>query len=545
MPGYDDLAGFIPAIRDYGLGAAAGIGGRVGFAGCSKSGTAATFYSFKNLNDVKAALGIGPAVEQLQDLFRDGEGSFDRELNVKEVIYYEINVAGGTAASATVDITGAPGGSATAAMAGTASTRLDRRYGMLFLDTGDIPDNDVRYMLCRNYDVPDASHRVWEGPYTIIEDTVPGTSTIYLEEPGVGVNIIITAAALDDFVVNDLFVITTAAAAPTVVNAVAAIQALARWRDTLGNGIGGTGDITIIGSDRTWVNTAWDDLHAVATDEWGDNFHPVQIIASVVGATLTTSYAITTWITTLLGQVTTYRGTTIPTNAYLNGALVLSAVFGLRSTSVGYPGGVSGAQVRHQCGGICGQAIRARTHWDIGWVERFEYKGMTNVYPWNSAVDNMTDDGANVLEYRTSQLNNLHLLTAWPRSGYIRKIVTDSFWAMCDNLSDYFKAPYFRIVGMAHVILRIWFATRAREPGISANDAAQLEAEVNASIIQPMVVDPAILGDAIAKPFNQAVMHIRAPADVLITEQLDYELLIVPTGSKHQLVGFTQLRRSL
>jgi hypothetical protein len=149
-------------------------------------------------------------------------------------------------------------------------------------------------------------------------------------------------------------------------------------------------------------------------------------------------------------------------------------------------------------------------------------------------------------ENRTATLNtDGHVLVAWPRAGHIRKIVTDTDWAMCDLTSDYFKAPYYRVVGGIHVVLRAWFAVLAREPGISSNDAAALEAEINGTIVSPRIVDPNKPKDAIPKPFNDAHISVWAEEDVLVTEELDYSLQIVPVGSKHQLTGYTQLRRSL
>jgi hypothetical protein len=203
--------------------------------------------------------------------------------------------------------------------------------------------------------------------------------------------------------------------------------------------------------------------------------------------------------------------------------------------------------VRHQCGAVLGQAIRSRWHWDVGWVEKFGFRGATAVYPWNSRIDNMTvKPSESALENRTAILSNDgHVLAAFPRTGFAVKVVTSDFWAMADNTSDYFKAPYYRVVGGTHVVLRNWFTPHTREPGLSSNDAAQLEAEAQATVMKPRIVDPSKIGDAIAKPYNDAKISIWAEADVLVTERLDYALLIEPTGSKRQLSGWTQLRRNV
>jgi hypothetical protein len=547
VTGLADLAGFIPTIKDYGLGAASGTGGRCGFAGISQNGDPGLFYEFNSAQDARATLGLGPALEQICDLFEDGVSSTDRELNVQTVVYREMDDSGGGAASGSVDDTGKTGDATYAATA--ALPNLDRTYAFEITKADALLANNVaEYMLCRNYDVVDPSHRVWEGPFVIIEDSGGGTSTIYLEEPGTGFGLVITGVGPTDFDLGDLIILTATAKTPTTANALAAIADLAAWRDPLGNPIGGTSDITIIGNDRTWADTEWDDVHSIATDEWNNNFHPVHLIISYTECSKSGSpetYDIDTWIGDIKSESGIYRGVTLPGNADLNGAMSISAIWLLRESDVGYPGGTTGAQVRHQCGALVGQSIRARWQWDIGWAERFHFKGAYNVYPWNSELDNMTHAAGFADEYRTADVNEAHFLVAWPRPGYIRKIIVNKFWAMCDNLSDYFKMPYYRIVGATHVVLRIWFATRVLEPGLSSNDAAFLEAEINGSIIKPRIVDPSKAGDPIIKPYNDAYMSVWAEPDVLITETLDYSLAIVPVGSKYQLAGFTQLRRSL
>ena len=157
----------------------------------------------------------------------------------------------------------------------------------------------------------------------------------------------------------------------------------------------------------------------------------------------------------------------------------------------------------------------------------------------------MTFDGANEAEFRTTRINNERMITAFPRIGYLRRIAVDSFWAMCDNLSDYFKQPYFRVVGAIQVVARIWFNNYVRAPGLSSNDAAALEAACNAEIIRPRIVDPKRPADPDIKPFDDAYINVWAEPDVLITEVFNYGLRIVPTGSLHQLTGWTQLVRSL
>ena len=546
--GYDDLAGFIPTIRDYGLGAGAGIGGRVGFAGKSLSGNPVLFYEFRNMGEARAVLGIGPAVEQLEDLFDEGFSSEDRELNLKSVIYREIDPTTEAAATATVDDAAVVGNSTWAA--GATLPELDRTYGILITrGCDDLDDNVAQYLLCRNYDVVDVNHRVWEGPYTMISNAA-GVVTLFLETTGApGATVVGTTGAVPDLVVGDIITIVHTAPVPTVVATQRAIQDLVEWRDPLGLPIGGTSDITMIGTDQEQLVATWDEIHAIATNEWNNNFNPCWIVFSVpqcakVGL-LGTAYNIAPWILLNEGSSNVYRGVTIPGNNLLNGAISVSAIWALRQTSVGVPGGQNTMVVRHQAGAVLGQAARSRWHWDIGRLKKFNLKRTTYIYPWNSDLDNMTFDGANEAERRTSLLNNQHFLMAWPRVGYLRRIAVDSFWAMCDNLSDYFKQPYYRIVGGTHVVMRIWFNNYVRAPGISSNDAAFLESACNAEVIRPRIVDPQRMTDPEIKPYQDAYIDIWALPDVLVTEEFNYGIRIVPTGSLHQLTGWTQLVRSL
>lgn len=544
--GYAELAGFVPNIRDYGLGAGMGIGGRCGFAGKSFSGDPTLFYEFHNMAEVRAALARGPAVEQLEDLFDEGFSSQDRELNVQTVVYREISPVGEAAGTEAVDSTGVTG-DATYAVGGVTMPSLDRTYALL-ISRADaaLANNVAQYMLCRNYDVVDVSHRVWEGPYTIIEDAVPGTSTIYFEAPNAGPTLVITAVGPGDFDLDDLIIVTHTAPIPTVALTETALTDLASWRDALGNPIGGTADISIIGTDQPRLLATWDEIHQIATDEWNNNFHPILFIISVPQCgKVAGSYDIDTWVALQVASAAAYRGVTIPTNTLLNGALSVSSIWVLRQTSVGVSGGNNAMIVRHQAGALVGQAIRGRWHWDIGWLSRYNLEKSTYVYPWNSQVDNMTFDGTNEAEYRTTRINDEHMLTAWPRPGMLRRIAVDSFWAMADLLSDYFKAPYFRIVGGTHVVMRIWFNNYVRAPGLSSNDAALLEAACNGEVIRPRIVDPSRQGDPVFKPYNDAYINIFAESDVLTTEEFDYGIRIVPTGSLHQLTGWTQLVRSL
>jgi hypothetical protein len=547
--GYDDLAGFVPLIRDYGLGAGQGVGGRVGFAGSSRDADPTLFYEFRNVGEARAALGIGPALEQIEDLFDEGFSSEDRELNVKSVIYREIDRTGITVGTEAVDAAGVIGVS-TWAVGGVTLPNLDRTYAILITRGCNLLDDNIaEYLICRNYDVVDVSHRVWEGPYTMISDGLGGVM-IYLETPGApGPTIDGTSVGAGDLLVGDLIIITHTAPVPTPALATQAIQDLAEWRDPTGLPIGGTGDITMISTDQVFLVALWDEIHAVATNEWNNNYHPCWIVFSTpqctkVGA-LGTDYDIPTWILLNEAASNVYRTVTIPANDDLNGAISVSCTWVLRQTSVGVPGGQNAMIVRHQSGAILGQAARARWHWDIGWLAKYNLKRTTYVYPWNSELDNMTFDGANPAEERTTLLNNQHFIMAWPRVGHLRRICIDSFWAMCDNLSDYFKQPYYRIVGATQVVLRIWFNNYVRAPGLSSNDAAALEAACNAEVIRPRIVDPKRPADPWVKPYDDAYVNIWAEADVLVTEVFNYGLRIVPTGSLHQLTGWTQLVRSL
>lgn len=549
--GKRDLKGFITSIRDRGLGATPGQGGRVGFCGVSKSGLATTFYEFKSPADVVSTLGRGPAVDQLLDLFDDGYDSKEPSLSVKSVIYREIDPAGGTAFSFGVPaLTGT--GTGTAVSAG--QPYRDRTYCIRITQAGSIGAGTVRYQLCRNYDVVDPAHRVWETeqamPITVAGP--PAQSRIYMEEPNAGtyINFTDNAVPAGSFVLGDLWIWTTAPALPTVANTVAAVTALAQWRDAGNNGIGGTGDITIIGCDRPVAAADWDDFHAVATYQWNNNLHPVQIvlstpIATKAGGLYVIDTIMTDWLPALVAASQLYRITTIPTNAALNGALELSALWGLTNR----PTNQDGPQMRHKCGSIVGMKARARWHWNIHWTDRFPFLGLTAVYPWNSLTDNMTTKAATPDNNRLAQLSvDGHFVVGVPGEGNIVTITADNEWAMADMLSDYFLAPYFRIVGATHVVERVWFAAAvngAGSPGISSNDAAALEAEMNAVILKPRTVDPDKSGDSVIKPYNAAAIHIWAESDVLITQTLMYSQRIVPTGSKYQLEGYSQLARSL
>jgi hypothetical protein len=543
--GKRNLAGFIPNIKDHGLGATMGTGGRCGFAGVSKGGTAAQFYEFKSAADMLTALQRGPAVEQLLDLFEDGYDPLEPALSVKSVVYREIDCEANVGTATNPVNSGEGTATAITEDSGAAEPFLTRSYAIKVTVPGGT--GTARYKICRNYDVVDPAHQVWSDEYKFVvtTDGPPIKSRIYVEDVVSGTYI--EFAEVDpeeDFLVGDVWTWQSSTAAPASAKVLAALTALAQWRDEGGNGIGGTGDITLIGCDRQFGDADdWIDVHQIATDEWDDNIHPVQMVISVGGPTKSgtpPTYQIDTWLAGVVADAEDYRTVQIPTNSLLNGALCLSAVYVLRPTT-------DGSQVRHQCGAILGQKVRARWHWDIGWVERFGFRGASAVYPWNSVIDNMSiKPNESVEENRTATLNtDGHFLVAWPRAGFIRKVVTDTDWAMADNTSDYFKAPYYRVVGGIHVELRNWFATIAREPGISSNDAAALEAEINGSILAPRVVDPDKPKDAIPKPFNAAHISVWAEDDVLVTEELDYSLAIVPVGSKHQLAGYTQLRRSL
>jgi hypothetical protein len=547
--GYDDLAGFVPTVRDYSLGAGMGIGNRVGFAGSSRDADPTLFYEFRNVAEARATLGLGPALEQIDDLFDEGFSSEDRELNVQSVIYREIDRAGITIATESCDFTGVTGVS-TWAVGAVTLPALDRTYGILITrGCTDLDDNIAEYLICRNYDVVDPNHRVWEGPYTMISDGAGGVM-IYLETPGApGPTVDGTTGVGADLNVDDLIIVVHTAPVPTAALTQQAVQDLAEWRDATGNPIGGTEDITMIGTDQAQLLATWDEIHAIATNEWNNNLHPCWIVFSVPQCGLTgalgTNYDIDTWIVLNEGSSNTYRNVTIPANADLNGAISVSTIWHLRQTSVGVPGGQNAEIVRHQAGAILGQAARGRWHWDVGWLRKFNLKRTTYVYPWNSELDNMTFDGTNPAEERTTRLNNQHLITAWPRVGYLRRICIDSFWAMADTISDYFKMPYYRIVGATHVVMRIWFNNYVRAPGISSNDAAFLEATCNAEVIRPRIVDPLRMADPEIKPYNDAYINIWALPNVLVTEEFNYGLRIVPTGSLHQLTGWTQLVRSL
>lgn len=546
--GKRDLAGFIANIKDRGLGAQPGQGGRPGFAGVSKGGDKTLFYEFTSVADVVATLVRGPAVDQLIDLFDDGYDPQEPALSIKSVVYREIDPTGGTVADpGTPTKTGT--GTGTGAAGGT--PYRERTYAVKISNSSYIGAGDLRYQLCRNYDVVDPAHLYWEPEQRMVVTTAgpPAKSKIYLEEPNGGnwVEFTDNVVPAGSFVAGDIWTWTTAPALPTVAKTVTAVRDLASWRDGANNGIGGYGDETLIGCDRPAASTDWDDFHDVATDEWNDNIHPVQIVLSTPLAVKAAGlYVIDTvaadWLPKLIEDSATYRNATIPTNSYLNGALGLSAIWLLTDKSSNQ----DGPQLRHKCGSLLGMAARGRWHWNVGWVERFKFSGAKAVYPWNSKADNMTTKSGVPKENRTARLSrDGHFLVAWPRSGALAIIGVDNGWAMADPLSDYFKLAYFRVVGGIHVVMCSWFNTVVGAPGISSNDAAVLEAEMTSVLIKPRTVDPNKSGDSIVKPFNQARLRIWAEDDVLVTEQLQYSLMIVPVDSKYQLAGYSQLRRSL
>jgi hypothetical protein len=546
--GKRDLKGFIPNIKDRGLGATLGDGGRVGFCGLSKGGVAGTFYELASVSDVVSNLVRGDGVDQLIDLFDDGYDQAEPAQSVKKVIYYEIDPAGGAAA-----VPGTPaltaGGTGTATCASGGTPYRTRSYCIKITATGNIGDGVARYSLCRNYDVVDTSHQVWEEEKIFPTTTIgpPQKCKIFIEGVNEGNYVEFTEGVGNDFVEGDLWTWNTVPGLPTVPKTTAAVQALASWRDAGMNGIGGTADISTIGCDRAVASTDWDDFHAIATAEWNDNLHPVQIVLSTIMATKTLGvYVIDTagadWLPTLIADSVTYRTATIPTNGDLNGALELSAIYQL----VDKQSNQDGAQVRHRCGSIVGMKARARWQINPHWTARFPFKGGKAIYPWNSKVDNMTKKAGAPDENRTARLSkDGHFVVAWPSQGALTVLSIDNEWAMADPLSDYFLAPYYRVIGGTHVLLRCWFNGIAGSPGISSNDAAGLQKEINATILKPRTVDPNKPGDAEEKPYDAAQITVWAEADVLVTQQLQYSLAIVPVGSKYQLYGYSQLRRTL
>ncbi|GAF85363.1 unnamed protein product, partial [marine sediment metagenome] len=206
--GYDDLAGFVPTIRDYGLGAGMGVGGRVGFAGSSRDGDPLVFAEFRNVAEARATLGLGPALEQIEDLFDEGFSSQDRELNLQSVIYREIDRTGIGVGTEVCDFTGVVG-VATWAVGAVTLPALDRTYGILITRGCNLLDDNIaEYLICRNYDVVDVNHRVWEGPYTMISDGA-GNVMIYLETPGApGPTLDGTSVGAGDLLVDDLIILT-------------------------------------------------------------------------------------------------------------------------------------------------------------------------------------------------------------------------------------------------------------------------------------------------------------------------------------------------
>ncbi|MGD8720077.1 MAG: hypothetical protein PVH29_14815, partial [Candidatus Zixiibacteriota bacterium] len=252
------------------MGAGLGLGGRCGFAGVSKNVTAGTFISLKSAADVREKLGRGPAVEQLLDLFEDGYDRDDQALSVQEVIYLEIDSSDTTAEITTPVAGGSNAGSATPDVGGT--PWLDRSYMIKVTKTGDI--GVARYKICRNYDVVDADHQVWseELKFVVADDTT--SSKIYLEapveDPDNGAYIEFTEGVGDDFVADDTWTFGTTPALPSQTKIQEALTALVQWRDAAGNGLGGTGDISLIGCDQEIPadSTAWEPIHQIATDEW-------------------------------------------------------------------------------------------------------------------------------------------------------------------------------------------------------------------------------------------------------------------------------------
>lgn len=539
------LPGWRGSVRDYGLGAGAVGKRRVGFAGCSKSGTTGTPYKFKSQAEMLTELEIGTAVEQLSDLFIDAVDKEKRERSIDEVIYFEIDPAGETPAVAgVVDVTGAAGDIGLNGTVTTGGTPWhNRTYAIKVTKAGDI--GTAYYQLCRNYEVPDEEHRVWEPEKRFLETAAgpPKECQIFLEEPGTGYYVKFTQAAVpapDDFDEDDIFVWTSQAAIPTTAKAIAAINELAAWRsDELG--IGGPSDITIIGCDQVFANTDWDDVHAIPTAEWDDNMHPVHVVCSIALATLSGSpatYQIDTWITAAVDESETYRQTTLPANEDINGGISLCSTWLLRETPID-----NSRQVRHQNGSIVGQLARSELHWSLGRPNKFNFRGAYEVYPWNSEIDNMRRKPAENLEhYRTSLLvNDGHFLQPFKRPGAAKIVLSDSF-AMCDDNSDYFLIEYYRVAAAwVGPVARVWFVPYTQEPGVSSADCVLLQSEFTEDILKPNIVDPNEPHDAEFKPFDDASISISAPADVLVTRTLEFEWYIVPVGSKRALEGFVQL----
>lgn len=549
MAGLDGLVGFIPAIQDQSLGTRPGGTKRCGFAGASMDQTfaAGVFVELNSSDDVIRLLGRGPAVDQLLQLFEDGADPIERRRAIETVIYKEIDDSGGVAASTAVDVTGVTG-SATAAVLGT--PWLDRVYIIEVMEGGDI--GVAKYRLCRNGDVIDTNHRVWEELKIFPITTVgpPDLSRIYLEGTGVAGDayIEITEGIGADFVVGDIIVVTNTCVVPTAATIVTAYTDLFSYRDLMGFGIGGFNDITYVGSDRIFAldNSDWDEIHALITAEWDNNLHPCRAVLSVANATQTgipLAYDITTWTTAAAFGAEDYRITQIATNGDIEGGIEVEAIWLLRPCDVD-----KSVQVMHQTGSILGQIVRGEIHWQTMYWERMGHTRASAVYPWNSDIDNLHNDGTAVEHVRTDRLSAAHLNIARARPYFARKIVGEAEWGMATLLSDFNIAPYYRILGAIHNELRAYYAAMAGAPGISASDADYIGALLQSIVINPKISNPSKEGDSVPKPLNgepltadSNTITVWAPDDAITTGVLNYSLTITPTGSTRQITGFGRL----
>jgi hypothetical protein len=568
VEGNANLKGFLPLVDDNSLGVSPGSGGQVGFA-CVAMGPSyaapfilSNWIRIRSKGDIARYLGRGPGPEQLYDLMDDGVDPTNPNEGVQEVIVRTFDMTGATAAT----ITAVPVvvGTGTATCAGAGTPWLNRKYCIKILTTGNVgaADGDLStatYQICDNYDVVDTDHRVWSEERKFINDA-PTTTTVYLEEANAGANVKFTAGVGDDFKAGDIWIFSTACAVPTAAMQLVAYQDLIDYRGSDGFGIGGQGDttakggITLLSTDRTHAFADWDDIHAKITNEWNNNQHACHFIIPVpppTRAAVTFLFEIDTWVTLCQSKSTTYRTITMVTNNYIDGGISLCAGYACRATA-STPSVTNPNIIRHQAGSMLGMLGRSKWHHSLGWVQKMRSIGVSKdgsggtgcIYPWNSKLDNMTtytglNENTRIDRIAGGSSSNARMLTLRYLPGLWTGPEWD--WTMADVTSDFFCIAYYQLMYAVFAQIGAYFNKNfAGSPGLTASDCALVQQAINAAILSPMTGN-----DAVNQPYSASSIRVWVEANVLTTQQMQYELLLVPQASKRQLTGHAKLVRSV
>ena len=567
--GNANLTGFLPIVDDNSLGVSPGSGGQVGFA-CVAMGPSYTdpfllsnWVRLRSKGDVTAYLGRGPGVEQLLDLFDDGVDPTNPNEGVQEVLVRTIDMTGAAAATITAVPVVVGTGSATCAGAGT--PWLDRKYCIEILSSGNVGAaagdlSTATYKICDNYNVVDPNHRVWSEERKFINDS-PTTTTVYLEQANAGANVKFTAGVGDDFVAGDLWIFSTTCAVPTIAKQLLAYQDLIDYRGSDGSGIGGQGDttakggMTLLSTDRTHAAADWDDIHAKITNEWNNNQHACHFIVPVpIALRLAPApyeFDIPTWVALCQATSTTYRTITMVANNYIDGGISLCAGYACRSTA-STPSVTNPNIIRHQAGSMLGMLGRSKWHHSLGWKQKMRSIGVSKdgsggtgcMYPWNSRLDNMTtaaglNENTRIDRIAGSSSSNARMLTLRYMPGLWVSPEWD--WTMAGVTSDFFCIAYYQLMYAVFAQIGAYFNKNfAGSPGLTDSDCALVQQAINAAILQPMTGN-----DAVNQPYSASSIRVWVEADVLNTQQMQYELLLVPQASKRQLTGHAKLVRSV